>query len=184
MQILLILFLLISSSIFAYPCPNGGIVYKDDSIEDVIKQCGQPISKQTRIQKMDTLQSWIYYRTHPFDPGYSELVISFVNNIVSKIHINEKYTLYQCRQALIQIGNSYTTQLSCGNWSYDTSYTQLCGYGFGIGDSLQVVLNNCGVPVWRENLISENEEMTELTYDGNDLVTFIFKNGKLVDWRD
>lgn len=175
----------ISLSIFAYPCPNGGgIMYKGDSLEEVIKECGQPDAQNTKILNSYKLEEWLYIVSHPYDPGYSQIFVDLGNDAVTKIHINEYYTLYQCRKTLISAGGSVTSQISCGNNSYDIGWTNLCGGGgFGINDTAQKVLASCGEPASRQTLKKQVQDKTELIYGADRPTTLIFENGKLVDWQ-
>lgn len=172
--------------LFALPCPDGrGILYKGDSIESVLKQCGEPLTKKTQTRTLFTSQQWIYYRGHQFDDGYSQLVITFINDKVSAIRINDYYNnwFYYCRKFPIQIGVLTTIETTCGNSSYSASYTNLCRLGFGIGESSQIVYSVCGQPASQTNLQSHTEQTTELIYGGASQQTIVFENGKLVDWK-
>jgi hypothetical protein len=160
-------------------------MYKGDTIESIIKECGQPSSRSSHILSTNTVEEWIYFTSHPYDPGYSQYIIDFTNNSITRIHVNEYYTLYQCRTTLITGGSgSITSQFSCGDNFYDTGYTNFCGMGFGIGDSMQTVLAECGPPASKQTLQSQVQERTELIYGTDRPTTLIFDNGKLVDWRE
>lgn len=186
MKLSLLLFLLIFYNLsFALPCPNGkGILYKGDSIEEVLKQCGEPNNKHSVTTTLYSLKRLIYYRPHPYNVGgHSQLIILFKNNKVSNIHINEHYTYYMCRQSAVQVGLVTTVQTSCGDWDYYAAATNLCGSVFSINDSLEQVLSLCGKPAEQSDLATNNLVQTEFTYKGSTPQTIIFQNGKLVDWK-
>lgn len=181
----LLLFFLFFSSIYAMPCPNGnGVLYKGDSIEDVLKQCGEPTEKKTVLTNVTTYKRLIYNRPHPYDQGYSQANILFANDHVSNIHIFEYYTVYMCRQALIQTGIVTTTQTTCGNWDFYTPNTGICGYIFGIGATIDYVKSVCGNPAQEIELPPNETATTEFTYKAfGQQQTIIFQNGKLADWK-
>lgn len=173
---------LIPTKLFALPCPNGsGILYKGDSIEEVIKQCGEPTSKQSIQKIVSTMEEWIYYRSHYFDAGYTQVGILFENGLVKSIRINEINPWPLCKQTLVQAGPSLvTTQLSCGNVSYNTGATNLCSYGITIGQTKEEVLSSCGNPQMITPLQNQIVNETEFSYGGQGM---IFQNGRLVEWR-
>lgn len=187
MQYVLILPLaLISTVLFALPCPNGnGFLYKGDSLEDVLKQCGAPVTKKTDVLVLSTFQQWIYYRGHAYDNGFSQLIISFKNDRVSSIRINDHYNTWYpvCRQFAVQLGLVTTVETTCGDSSYLTLFTNLCSRGFGIGETNEIVKSICGQPASQTKLQSDTIETTELKYDGTEPQTIVFTNGKLVDWK-
>ncbi|RDI48072.1 DUF2845 domain-containing protein [Aquicella lusitana] len=182
---LLLSLLLISASLHALPCPNGrGILYKGDTVSEVLKQCGEPLEKRTTTRTIYTAEQWVYYRGHVFDRGFSQLIVSFKNDRVVSIYINDRYWLPVCRQAYIQLGNRLSTlQTSCGNWAYYTVNTNLCGGIFGIGDSTQRVAAVCGLPAERSPLETYTVEVTEFTYSGHDPQVIVFQDGRLIEWR-
>lgn len=186
MKYLIIISLLLSSSLFAMPCPNGrGIMYKGDSLEEVLKQCGPPTSKKTTKQTLLLQEQWIYNLAHAYDPGSTQLVVTFNNSYVSGILINERYSgpLIFCRQFAVQPGLFTTVQTSCGNTSYNTPSTNVCGPAFGIGATQAYVASACGTPANKTVLQDNFTESTELFYGGSSRQTIIFQNGKLIDWR-
>lgn len=183
-QIFLLLFLLLMSKTFALPCPNGGgILYRGDSIEEVIKECGEPTSRRNTSQIMSSSQQSLYYIPHQYDTGYSELAIYYNNDRVSNMRVFDHFPLYLCQNIAVQVGQMTTIQTSCGDTAYNTAYTTLCGWAIGIGDSLQRVEFICGPPS-SKSLQNNTIETTELTYSGGTRPqTIIFQNGRLLDWR-
>ena len=180
----ILLLVIVSTDIFALPCPNGnGILYKGDSIDEVLRQCGEPFAKHTSTQTLYSQQSLSYYRAHRFDRGYSQINIYFRNDRVARITIDEHYPWPVCLSGFVAVGQVITFQRSCGDWVYDTLNTNLCGQLFGVTDSIQYVKSVCGVPAAQSNLEAYTVENTELTYGGNNPQTIIFQNGKLVDWK-
>lgn len=180
---LLSILLFIPTSIWAMPCPNGnGILYKGDSIDQVISQCGEPATKRTSTQTIYTTQNWTYYISHQYDPGFSQMIIAFKNNLVSNIHIDDHFWLPICRRTILQYGVVMTVQTGCDG-SYDVASTLLCGNSFGVGDSTDRVTAICGFPAAETPLQSYTIEKTELVYTGESTQTIIFENGKLSDWN-
>lgn len=170
--------------VFALPCPNGsGILYKGDAVEEVIRQCGEPIEKKTVTKIVNSQQEWVYYRPHFFDEGFAQIIILFKNDRVSSIHITDRYPYTICRKSAVQVGLITTIQTSCGDWIYDTAYTNLCGIAFGVGDSANAVESVCGPPETRSILQTDTMEVTELTYGGDHPQTIVFYNGKLTEWK-
>lgn len=162
------------------PCPSGGgILYKGDSIEEVMKQCGKPIATKSNIQIISTFEQWTYYFPYPYNYGDVKLEFFFKNDAVSEIKITEHSVLYFCRSGAIQIGPVTTYQFSCGDWIYNTAYTKLCGQWINLGDNTQLVLAICGNPAEKNSQINKIET-TELIYPSQ---TIIFQNGKLTEWR-
>jgi hypothetical protein len=165
------------------PCPNGnGILYKGDAIDEVIKQCGEPASRHSNKRILYTFQDWTYYIAHRYDAGFSEVVVSFKNGIVSNIHVNDHYWPPICRRTYFQYAQAITVQTNCDG-AYTIGTTALCGSVFGIGDNTARVAAICGPPAARSELGSYTFEVTELNYEGDDPQTIVFENGKLTDWR-
>ncbi|MEO8402819.1 MAG: DUF2845 domain-containing protein [Gammaproteobacteria bacterium] len=181
---LIFMLLLIPITLWALPCPNGGgILYKGDSIEEVIKQCGEPTTKRSNTYIFYMLQDWIYYIAHRYDSGFAQVIVSFKNGKVSKIHVTDYYYgVLICRRIVVQFGSAMTVQTSC-NGAYDIGFTALCGAIFGIGDSTERVEAICGLPATKSNLDINKMETTELIYQGDDPQTIIFQNGKLSEWK-
>lgn len=180
----LLLILMISIDLFAYPCPNGsGLFYKGDSIEEVIKQCGEPTSKHTTTRSIYSLKKMTYVRNYSHNLGFLQMELFFTNNKVSRIHMTDRNYSAVCRSGVVQIGVFITTQQSCGDWIYDLTYTNYCGNVFGIGDTIENVKAICGEPTRYEDLQSQTSESTELFYGGSHSQTMQFQNGKLVDWK-
>lgn len=178
------LIFLVPTLLFALPCPNGnGILYKGDSIQEVLKECGEPLERHATKSEVYSLQEWIYDLPHAYDSGESQVDIIFENDLVSKIHITDIYPLFFCQSGALQVGQLTTIQTSCGNWVYDTSYTSLCGIGFGVGASTQFVESACGEPASHNYLQNQTIETTELIYGGDHPQTIVFQNGKLTDWQ-
>lgn len=180
---LILLLYVISIVTFAMPCPGGGgILYKGDSIEDVLKQCGEPSTKKTNTITLNASQEWTYNKPHLYDQGYSQMILSFNNDAVTRIHVIDHYPYRVCRQSAVQVGAVMTFQTSCGDWVYDTVNTNLCGAVFGIGATKQFIQTHCGQPV-TQNDTSSSIETTELIYDGSSPQTIVFQNGKLTEWK-
>lgn len=169
---------------YALPCPNGeGVLYKGDSIESVIQQCGEPSAKRQIFKETFIVEEWVYYRGHAFDTGYSQVILLFNNNLVSSIRVYEVNPYLYCQLTLISPGPLITTQLSCGNFNYDTGSVNLCGTIISVGAPKSVVLAACGNPSYRIPLQTQSFERTEIRYDGNNPQAIIFENGRLIEWR-
>ena len=182
---LILVLLVISTPLFCPTCPNGGgILYKGDSIDEVIKQCGEPTSKHIKVTTLLTVKQWVYTINHAYDRGYSRLVVVFKNDQVSTITIYEHYDWYSCHQTAIQLGTGITVQTSCGDFNYNTLSTNICGAPFGVGDSINIVQSICGDPA-DQTILQNNttEETDELVYGGNNPQTIVFQDGKLTDFR-
>ncbi len=170
-------------TLWSLPCPNGnGILYKGDSIDEVVRQCGEPVSRNTNIRILYTFQDWTYYIAHRYDAGFSEVIVSFKNDVVSNIRVNDQYSVPVCRRTYFQFGQAVTVQTNC-NSTYNIGTTALCGIVFGVGDSTARVAAICGLPAARTELGRYTFEVTELDYAGDDPQTIVFENGKLTDWR-
>lgn len=169
-------------SALTLPCPNGkGILYKGNSLEEVIQECGEPLHKNTRIKTLHILEQWTYYIKHSYDPGYSVLVLSFTDGITTKIHIQDYFWTPVCRPVMIRFGAATTVQTGCINF-YDPMFTDLCGSIFQIGATIQTVEAMCGYPaVQTKNVYTIDE--TEFFYGKGIQETIIFQNGKLFDWK-
>lgn len=180
---LLFILLLLPVTLWALPCPNGnGILYKGDSIDEVISQCGEPTTKRTSTRTLYTSQFWTYYISHQYNTGFSQMTIAFKNNLVSNIHIDDHFGLSICNRTVLQYGAVMTVQTSCDG-SYDVASTLLCGYSFGLGESTDRVAYICGPPAAQTPLQSYTIEVTELVYTGDSEQTIVFENGKLTDWK-
>src|SRR5438094_527194 len=89
---LILVLLSLSTRVFALPCPNGsGVLYKGDALSEVIKECGEPLTQSTNTRTLYTLQEWTYYLRHAYDPGYSQLIVSFKNGIVMNIRVKDYF---------------------------------------------------------------------------------------------
>lgn len=181
---LFLMMIMISMNLFALACPNGqGILYKGDSIEEVIKQCGEPTNKRTITNNIYSLQKWIYVKNYSFNQGFLQMELFFTNNRVSRIHMTDRNYNVVCRSGVVQVGVFITTQQSCGDWIYDLTYTNYCGPVFGIGDTTETVGAMCGKPWDYQDLQSKVSEQTELFYGGSQPQIIVFQDGKLVDWK-
>lgn len=177
----MVLLLMMPATLMALSCNNGtGIVYLGDSLQTVLQQCGQPSAQKKEVQVLDTSQTWTYDIPHAYDQGYTQLTVYLRNEKVSSIRVLEHYTVYMCRQGLVQVGSVMTTQTSCGDWDYTTLYTNLCRYGFGVGDTSETVAARCGKPTRMSDLKSNSIETLILQYNergARDILTI--ENGKL-----
>ncbi len=170
---------------YALPCPNGnGIVYKGDSIAEVLKQCGEPYERKT--EKIETLSQteWVYYRPHIFDSGSSQIIFLLTNNRISRITITERYPYFFCQTALVNVGATFITrQTSCGDWIYNPVVTNLCGVPVGVNDDISRLTSICGAPISQKELQSDRREHTVFIYTAPDSQLFIFEDEKLRDFR-
>lgn len=173
--------------LYALPCPNGnGILYKGDSVAQVIQQCGKPTTQRTEKEVVSSLEQWTYTRQHPYDSGYAQLYVTFYNGRVSNIVISDEYPypLIYCRQLVWQQATGATSQTLCGNTPYNAPYTNLCGRVFGLGDSISAVASFCGRPNSTNNLGSTTIEQTQLIYNTQGgAETIVFENDKLTDFK-
>lgn len=178
----LLLILIITMKAFAFPCPNGGgLFYKGDSVEEVIRQCGQPTSKKSTSQSLYSLKKLTYINYYPNNLGFLQMELIFTNDKVSRIHMTDRNYAVLCRSALTVVGGGVvTSQASCGDWVYDLINTNCNGIPFGLGETIENVKKYCGNPAREDNLGSQGSESTEIYYGNHKM---IFQNGKLVDWN-
>jgi hypothetical protein len=181
--IFILFFCLLPTLSFALPCPSGtGILYKGDSIDEVIKQCGKPAITKSNTQVISTSEKLVYYISYSPDYGYIKLEVFAKNDVVTGLRVTEHTPIYYCRTGAVLIGPLTTFQTSCGDWIYNPTSSNLCRGWINVGDKTQRILDQCGKP--DENDSQSNTIITtELIYEGKNSQTIVFQNGKLVDWK-
>lgn len=155
---LAIIYLLIPVSIHAMPCPNGSIIYKDDSISEVIKRCGEPLSRRNTIKTLIQAQQWNYYKYNAYDRTNTRITFLFNGGHVANINI---------------FANQSDEQ--------NVTSTNICGENIHIGSNLSSVLHNCGRPNWQQTLQNASVAVTELIYNGAFKQKLTFEGNRLVD---
>jgi len=172
MKLFYLIFLLgfISSASFAWMCPTTfNQISPGDTIDQVIRQCGEPTSKDT-VEKFPSVpQKWEYYVavSQPYQATYTpspssnspnfatiKMSVTFVNDKVINITVQDQ-----------SLANS-----------------TLCGLAINTGDSTKRVEQACGKPVFIQKQDNPNAKpnlITQFKYNAGAPNILIFENGRL-----
>jgi hypothetical protein len=182
--LLMIIMLFLSSTSFALFCPaNFSQINIGDTIDQVIKTCGNPSSNSSH-QKITVLsEQWTYYVKTNFNSfATSKMIIIFSNNKVINISIETNNSI---NSNVYQVGNQPVLNVAYNNnQASSVASTSACGSPISIGDGPQKVANICGKPAFikqNKSPLTENTpiEITELKYSGITPTTLVFENGVL-----
>lgn len=155
---------LLTANSYAMFCPNGfNLIDFGDSIEQVIKQCGNPDAKKVTKSVPEKPQEWSYFvKPDPTQPGTLKMSVAFDSDKkVINITVN---------------GTSLTNTTICN------------GNTIQYGDTDEVVKAACGDPAYKNQPPVEQPapgsppvpttEITELTYNTAPVTVLVFENGK------
>lgn len=152
---LTVLLLLVCTQIHALPCATTGKdTEKGDTIEQVLAKCGAPYDRKSYTTTIITAQRLVYYKSMAVQQF--TLAVTLNNDQVSNLELNHNAV----------------------------SNTNICGNVINVGDAGKKVLASCGNPNVTSTLASKNVEVTEMKYANISPVTWVFENGKLVDWKN
>jgi hypothetical protein len=156
-----ILLFLFSTQTFAWFCPNNfNLIQAGDSIDQIKKQCGKPLSEKKSKQDPKVPQEWGFYvAVNPPNPATVKMTVVFNENGI--------------------VNNITVTSMSIAS-------TSLCGGTISVGDTMQTVKAVCGTPpfVNKGQAPSGQDKATEvieLTYGGQSPNTLVFENGVLTE---
>lgn len=181
---LLLIALFSANNLFALSCPvTGGVIDKGDSLEEVIRRCPATYQKKTYIKTIPIAKQWIYYKPHFYDAASSVVTILFRNERVQNINITDNVSPYATTCTTYAVPGYYQPYLAttCTPGVQNLSWSGVCGFAIGAGDTSQAVINACGLPAIEQVLQSVDVEVTELTYPTQPSETLIFENGILID---
>lgn len=174
-----LMMLLVSNISFALPCPtNSNIIYKGNTTEEIIKECGQPQSSKNYIKTVITAQKWQYYKNQ-----YNNQTFNQENN-----NVNVKLTFVFNQNKVVNINivdsNCKTdSNNNCNPNGNDVASTNICGNLIRVDDTSETVQSICGAPTFAEDLGRKEIKVTEFTYNGSSVLTLIFENNILVDMK-
>lgn len=159
-KILLLTLGLVYSNAFAMFCPdNFNQINYGDPIDQVLLQCGKPVSQKSYKSTSNEPQEWNYYvRMVPNMQGSLRMTVAFNQGKVINISVN---------------GAGVTN-------------TAICGNAITLGQTLKQVEAICGKPVFINQGSTQQgtqnpaqaDDMTELTYAS---ATLVFEKGKLTE---
>lgn len=181
--LIVIMFIVVNIS-YALPCPNGSqIIYRGESMNHVLQQCGEPTSRQVHLKGMTGKQQWTYFKPTPVNQAHSKIIISFENQYVSNINIINTSDGQVCADEnktddYIQMGGTI-----CSNTQLNVRAAQLCGTIIRAGQSANEVRARCGNPIAISGNQTSLGEVVELIYAGTPTRTLIFDNGQFVNWN-
>jgi len=166
------LFLLIPSVSFAWVCPNNfNQIVPGDTIDQVVKQCGKPQSKNVTEKTPMGPQEWQYFIT----PKKSVLPAQNELSQVAGASVKLSVALIEGKVINIAVQGS------------SLSSTTLCGPTIKVGDSFKSVERNCGKPTFIQRQESERDtkplEVIEYKYNTAPPNTLIFENGRLKEHK-
>ncbi len=153
--------LLFSSAWADMFCPNGfSSINMGDSLDAVVKACGEPDSKKTTKKLPFQAQEWVYYvASYPGMTGTLKTTVAFddsgkvINISVNGAGVSETQI---CKNKTIQFGNT--------------------------PEEIEAV---CGKPTYINKTTGEGAakptEITELQYNASPTVTLVFQNGILTE---
>jgi len=158
--IVFICLMFFSMSIFAMPCPtNSAIIYKGNTLNEVIKQCGEPLSSKKYIKIIDLTEKWEYYKSTANNTNSYKIEIIFKNNVATNIAVTNNNTFS------------------------NVSSTSICGKIINVGDNNKTISTACGQPTTHQILEENSVPIIELIYGHEAMDTLVFEGGKLVDWK-
>ena len=155
--------ILLSTNVFAWVCPNNfNQIVPGDSLEQVEKMCGKPMSQKSSEKEPNVPQEWSYYVSQPTQAGAQGPAASV------------KMTIAFANDKAVNI-TAQATSLSS---------TSLCGPTISVGDNSETVKAACGNPGFIQKQEApgggpKSLEITEYKYNTAPPNTLIFENGTL-----
>lgn len=160
---------LFSTPLFAMFCPSGfNVINVGDTMDYVIKQCGNPDAKKVTKTVPQKPQEWNYIiKPDPMQPGTLKMSIAFdKDEKVVNISVN---------------GTSLTATTICG------------GQNIQYGNTTDDIKKACGEPAYKnqepvtppspETAAQPTTDIAELTYNTTPPITLVFENGKLKETK-
>lgn len=140
---------------FALPCSTTGTdTNRGDTIEAVMQRCGTPLAQNAYSKTTISTQKWFYYLRTP-------------SNILNKVSFFFKDS------QIVSIDIDGISVASSG----------ICGPMLQTGNTVDDVAAACGDPIYKQPLESNTVQVSELQYSDISPKTWIFEDGKLVDWQ-
>jgi hypothetical protein len=161
-RLMSILILGMPIAVFGMSCPNSGsIIDQGDSVQEVLKHCGQPVSRNEYTKKISVAQRLEYY-IPTAGQASSRLTFLMSNDRVTNIILYNNNP--SCQSNMDEDSRVINTNCSASQVSVTT--TNACGSVLSVNSSTANIIAACGAPASQQDLQFRDVRITELLYNG------------------